>query len=81
MPKRCPSADSNQDSDRSEVRHSKLSQLELKVRGVPSTPSRGASMDHTETASKEGMQDSRCFDSPQVHVEEVVSSPYRTMIE
>ena len=32
-------------------------------------------MDHTETASEGGVQDSRCFDSPQVQVEEVVRSP------
>ena len=31
-------------------------------------------MDHAETASEGGRQDSRCFDSPQVHVE-VVRSP------
>ena len=32
-------------------------------------------MDHTKTAAEGGMQDSRCFDSPQAHVEEVVRSP------
>ena len=32
-------------------------------------------MDHAETASEGGMQDSRCFDSPQAQVEEVVRSP------
>ena len=32
-------------------------------------------MDHTETASGGGMQDSRCFDSPQAQLEEVVRSP------
>ena len=73
--KRCPSAGSNQGSDRSEARHSKLSQLELQARGVLSTPSREASMDHAETASGGRTQDSRCFDSPQAHVEEVVRSP------
>ena len=31
-------------------------------------------MDCAETASEGGMQDSRCFDSPQAHVEEVVRS-------
>ena len=32
-------------------------------------------MDRTKTASEEGMQDSRCFDSPQAQVEELVRSP------
>ena len=32
-------------------------------------------MDHAETASEGGTQDSRCFDSPQAQVEEVVRSP------
>ena len=32
-------------------------------------------MDHAKTASEGGMQDSRCFDSPQAQVEEVVRSP------
>ena len=32
-------------------------------------------MDHTKTASEGGMQDSRCFDSPQAYMEEVVRSP------
>ena len=32
-------------------------------------------MDHAETASEGGMQDSRCFDLPQAHVEEEVRSP------
>ena len=32
-------------------------------------------MDRAETALEGGMQDSRCFDSPQAHVEEVVRSP------
>ena len=73
--KRCPSAGSNQGLDRSEARHSELSQLEHKARGVPSTPSREASVDCTETASEGGTQDSRCFYSPQAHVEEVVRSP------
>ena len=75
MPKRCPSAGSNQGLDLSEVRHSEPSQLELKAGGVSLTPSREASVDHAETASEGGMQDSRCFDSPQAHVEEVVRSP------
>ena len=73
--KRCPSASLNQGSDRSEARHSEPSRLELEVRGVSSTPSREASLDHAKTASEGGMQDSRCFDSPQAHVEEVVRSP------
>ena len=73
--KRFPAAGSNQGSDQSEARHSELSQLELKARGVSSTPSREASMDCAETASEGGTQDSRCFDSPQAHVEEVVRSP------
>ena len=75
MPKRCPSADSNQGSNQSEVRCSKLSRLELKARGVSSTPSREASVDCAETALEGGTQDSRCFNSPQAHVEEVVKSP------
>ena len=75
MPKRCPSAGLNQGWDRSKMRHSKPSQLELKARGVLSAPSSEASVDHTETASEGGTQDSRCFDSPQAHVEEVVRSP------
>ena len=74
MLKRCPSAGLNQGSDRSEARHSEPSQLELKAREVSLTPSREASMDHAETASEGGVQDSRCFDSPQAHVEEVVRS-------
>ena len=74
-PKRCPSASSNQGSDCSKVRHSELSQLELEVRGVSLTPSREMSTDHTKTALEGGMQDSRHFDSPQAHVEEVVRSP------
>ena len=77
MLKRCPSAGSNQGLDRSKARHSEPSRLELEVRGVSLTPSREVSMDCTEIASKGGTQDSRCFDSPQAHVEEV---PYRTMI-
>ena len=32
-------------------------------------------MDHTETASEGGVQDSGHFDSPQAQVEEVVRSP------
>ena len=74
-PKRCPSANSNQGLDQSKARCSKPSQLELEVRGVSLTPSREASTDHTKIASEGGMQDSRCFDSPQAHVEEVVRSP------
>ena len=31
-------------------------------------------MDQAETASEGGTKDSRCFDSPQAHVEEVVRS-------
>ena len=73
--KRCPSAGSNQGLDQSEARRSKLSRLELEVRGVSLTPSGEASADHTETALEGGMQDSRHFDSPQAHVEEVVRSP------
>ena len=73
--KRCPSAGTNQGSDQSEARHSKLSQLELEARGVSSTPSREVSVDCTETASEGETQDSRCFDSPQAHVEEVARSP------
>ena len=75
MPKRHPSAGSNQGSDQSEARHSELSQLESEARGVSLTPSGEASVDRTETASEGGMQDSRRFDSPQAHVEEVVRSP------
>ena len=75
MLKRCPSAGSNQGSDQSKARCSKLSRLEFKARGVSSTPSREASVDHTKAASEGGMQDSRCFDSPQAQVEEVVRSP------
>ena len=75
MPKRCPSASSNQGSDRSEARRSELSRLEFEVREVLLTPSREASVDHAETASEGGTQDSRCFDSPQAQVEEVVRSP------
>ena len=75
MPKRYPSASLNEGSDRSKARHSKPSQLELGVRGVSSAPSREASMDCTEMASEGGMQDSRCFDSPQAYVEEVFRSP------
>ena len=75
MPKRCPSAGLNQGSDRSKVRRSEPSWLELEVRGVSSTPSKEASVDHAETASEGGMQDSRCFDSRQAQVEEVVRSP------
>ena len=74
-PKRCPSASSNHSLDRSEMRCSKPSRLELEARRVSLTPSREASMDHTETASEGGMQDSRCFDSPQAHVEQAVRSP------
>ena len=75
IPKRCPSDGSNQGSDQSEMRHSKPSQLEFKVREVSLTQSREAFVDHAETASEEGMQNSRCFDSTQVQVEEVVRSP------
>ena len=75
MPKRCPSDGSNQGSDQSEARHSELRQHEFEVREVSLTQSREASVDHAETASEKGMQDSRCFDSTQVQVEEVVRSP------
>ena len=50
---------------------------ELEARGMSLTPSREAFADHAETASEGGMQDSRCFDSPQAHVEEVVRSPLK----
>ena len=73
--KRCPSASLNQGSDQSKVRHSKLSRLEFEVREVSSTPSREASVDHAKTASEGGTRDSRCFDSPQAQVKEVVRSP------
>ena len=76
MPKRCLSASSNQGSDQSEVRHSEPSRLELEVRGAPLTTSREVSMPRAETASEGGTQDSRCFDSPQAHVEEVAGGSY-----
>ena len=75
MPKRYPSASLNQGSDQSKVRCSKLSRLEFEVGEVSSTPSREASVDHTETAAEGGMQDSGRFDSTQAQVEEVVRSP------
>ena len=74
MPKRCPSAGSNQGLDRSEAGHSEPSRLEFKARGVSLTPSREASVDCAKTASEGGTQDSRHFDSPQAQVEEVVRS-------
>ena len=75
MLKKCPLTDSNQGLDRSEERCSEPSSHELKAREASSTRNREASVDHAEMASEDGMQGSRCFDSPQVQVEEVVRSP------
>ena len=44
------------------------------MREVLSTPSKEASVDHVETASEGGTQDSRHFDSTQAQVGEVVRS-------
>ena len=75
MLKKCPSTDLNQGLDQSEERHFEPSQHELKARGASLTPNWEMLANQAMTASEEGMQGSRCFNSPQVHVEEVVRSP------
>ena len=75
MLKECPSTDSNQGSDQSEERRSKPSPHEFEAREASLSQNREASVDRTETASEDGVQGSRCFDSSQVQVEEVVRSP------
>ena len=71
MPKKCPSISSNQGSEQSEERHSKPSQDELEVGGVLSTADRESPVDCTDAASIDGASDPRCFNSSQVHMEEL----------
>ena len=70
MPKKCPSIGSKQ----SEVRHSELSQNELKMGGVLLTPDREALVDCIDAALIDGALDPRCFNSSQVHMEEISMS-------
>ena len=71
LQKKCSSISSNQGSEQSEERHSKLSQNELEVGGVLSTPDRAVPVDYIDAALIDGVSDPRCFDSSQVHMEEI----------
>ena len=70
MPKKCPSVGSNQDSELSEERHSKLSQDEHKA-GVSLTPNREALVDCIDVALIDGASDPRCFNSSPVYMKEL----------